>query len=312
MTDVRRDLTLHQMRLFVELVSAGSFTRAAVSTDVTQSALSRMVRHMETTLDARLFDRSGRGISLSEDGKVLYAAVVDILGRYDTAVEEIRSTSGVLHGECRVVMPESAGRILFLPLIQDMRRRHPKCSVRVSAAVSASVPTMLQTRQADIAVVMDTHSHIGLEVWPIARESFYLVGLPGTMHVKIAEVSLRRLAGLPLLLPAAPNGIRRRINEAFAVAGVTVDVRQEIDVTEALIDMIQSGEGYSIMPFSSVHREVMDGRLAASLITQPEISRSIFGALPERGPASPVVREVARSLLPIARRHGATAKWSTA
>lgn len=309
--DPKRDLTLHQMRLFVELVAVGSFTRAAVATGITQSALSRMVRHMETILAVRLFDRSGRGIALSADGKILYAAVTDILARYDTAVEEIRSGSGVLHGECRVVMPESVGRILFLPLIQDMRRRHPKCSVRVSAAVSASVPAMLQTRQADVAMVVDTHSHIGLDVWPVAQESFHLVGPPGDAMVQSAAVPLRRLAGLKLLLPAAPNGIRRRIDEAFAAADVATDVCQEIDVTEALIDMILSGEGYSIMPFSSVHREVVEGRLGASLITDPEISRAILGALPEGRPASPAVREVARSLLPLARRYGSTARWST-
>ena len=311
MRGVARDLTFHQMRLFVTLADEGSFTRAALTTGITQSTLSRMVKHKEQLLGELLFERSGRGIALNGNGWVLYNTAVEILGLYDRSVEEIRSAGGVLHGHCQVVMPESAGRILFLPLIKDIRQRHPNCSIHVSAAVSATIPTMLQTRQADVAMVTDTHAHIGLEVWPIARESLYLIGLAGDPLIRKGTIPLRRLAGLPLLLPASPNGIRRRIDESFAASGIEVNLRQEIDVTEALIDMVSGGDGYSIMPFSSVYREVGQGQLGAARITSPTMSRTLFGALAQGRPAAPVEREVARSLLPLARRFGPVAKWKT-
>ena len=298
------------MRLFIELSASQGFSRAVLKTGVTQSALSRTVKHMETTLGTPLFTRSGRGITLTEDGRVLHGAIVDILRRYDTAIEEIRSTSGILHGTCSIVMPESVGRILFLPLIEDMRHRHPKCSVHVSSAVSATIATVLENRQADVGIVTDTHPHTRLDVWPLARESLYLVGLKGDPLLGQSSVSLRKLANHPLMLPASPNGIRSIVDRAFRSADVDMYIRLEIDVTEVLIDMVSRGSGYTIMPFSSIHREIKSGRLAARKITSPELVRTIFCALPQGRPVSPVAREVARSLLPLAHRLRRTSRWS--
>ena len=307
-----RELTLHQMRVFQRLVEAGSFSRAAAMADVTQSALSRIAAQMETVLGTRLFERSGRGITLTESGHRLQLASTEILRRYDLVRDEIRDLCDVLQGECCVAMPESVGRILFLPLIRTMRERHPHCTIRVMETFSSTIPTMIQSNHADVAIVTDTHAHAGLETSLMAEEAFYLVGRHGEKMVNAPETALRDIEGLPLLLPASSGGIRWVVDQAFAERGLSMNVRLEIDSNEALLDLAGAGDGFAILPFSAVHREVAAGMVSASRIMRPPIRRRLFVALPSGRPSSPIEREVVRTLGALCHELRKQAKWSPA
>ena len=304
-------LTIHQMRVFLRLVEAGSFSRAAIVAGVTQSALSRITAQMEAVLNTRLFERSGRGIVLTESGLLLRDASTEILRRYDVARAEIEERGGTLRGECRVAMPESVGRILFLPLIRLMRDRHPHCAIRVVEAFSSTIPAMMQSAHVDVAIVTDTHPHVGLESSLLAQEDFFLVGRAGDSTVESHETTLRDVGGLPLLLPASSGGIRQVVDRAFAGQDIPMNVVMEIDSNEAQLDLVGAGDGYAILTYSAVHREVESGLVGAARIVRPPIRRRLYRALPARGPISPVSREVFRRLVELVDAHRARAKWQT-
>ena len=304
-----RALTIHQMRVFLKLVEAGSFSRAAIMVGVTQSALSRITAQMEAVLGTRLFERSGRGIVLTESGSILRDASSEMLRRYDIARAEIEDLGGTLRGECRVAMPESVGRILFLPLIRLMRAQHPHCAIRVVEAFSSTIPAMMQSAHVDVAIVTDTHPHVGLETNPLAREDFFLVGRAGDAIVAAPEMTLRDVGNLPLLLPGSSGGIRRVVDRVFAEQDVPMNVAMEIDSNEAQLDLVSVGDGYAILPYSAVHREVESGLVRAARIVRPAIRRHLYRAVPARGPISPVSREVFRRLADLVDSHRARAKW---
>ncbi|CAN0486406.1 unnamed protein product, partial [Discosporangium mesarthrocarpum] len=218
------DLTLHQMRTFLAITEAASFSRAAVVLGVTQSALSRITAQMEQTLGAKLFDRSGRGVTLTDSGRLMHEASIDILRRHDVLCAEVQEMSGDLRGECRVAMPESVGRILFLPLIRRMRERHPNCAVRILEAFSADVPDMMQKGHVDVAVVTDTHPHHGLDTELFAEEALYLVGDKSAELVQAEEIKLTEIGNAPLLLYALGGGMRSLIDAAFTKAGLSPQI----------------------------------------------------------------------------------------
>lgn len=308
--DGRRDLTLHQMRCFTSIVDAGSVSRAAARLGITQSAASRLLAQIETTLGTRLFERTHSGLQLTEAGAVLRDASREIIHSHDAMRDEISALSGELRGHCRVAMPESVGRALFLPLVQNMGQRHPTCSLRVMAAFSARIPELLLSGQLDVAIVTDTHPHAGLDTEALATEPFVLIGRRDDPDLMSGVVDAARLDAFPLILTAWTGGIRTPIDNAAAALGSTLDVRLEIDSNQAILDLIQAGEGYSILPFSAVHREVEDGALAAAKISRPEITRRLYLATPANRPVSPVSREVARVMKHLLQIKSASFGWA--
>lgn len=206
-------------------------------------------------------------------------------------------------------MPESVGRILFLPLIRLMREQHPQCAIRAVEAFSSTIPAMMQSAHVDVAIVTDTHSHVGLETNLLAQEDFFLVGRTGDAIVAAPEMTLRAVGDLPLLLPGSSGGIRRGVDRAFAEQGVPMNVVMEIDSNEAQLDLISVGDGYAILPYSAVHREVESGLACAARIVQPAIRRRLYRAVPAHGPISPVSREVFKRLADLVDGHRARAKW---
>ena len=304
-----RDLTIHQMRCFGCIVEAGSVSRAAARLGISQSAMSRMLAQIESTLGARLFDRSHHGLHLTNAGTTLRDASLKLLHDLDVMRDEINALSGNLQGHCRVAMPESVGRVLFLPLVQTMGQHYSKCTLRVMAAFSASMPELLLSGQLDVAVVTDTHSHAGLETERLGSENFVLIGRRGDDRLAAGTISARRLAALPLILTAWSGGIRAPIDEVMAGLQTNLDVRLEIDCNQAILDLVRAGEGYSVLPFSAVHREAEDGSITIAKISRPSISRTLFLATPANRPVSPAARKVLEMIKLLAKEHEGSGGW---
>ncbi|MEL6281674.1 MAG: LysR substrate-binding domain-containing protein [Pseudomonadota bacterium] len=307
----RRDLTMHQMRCFCAMVEAGSISRAAARVGISQSAMSRTLAQIETVLGARLFERSHHGLYVTAPGSLLYETSLKILDRHEAMRGEIDALRGRTRGHCRVAMPESVGRVLFLPLVQRMGTEHPDCTLRVMAAFSASMPELLLSGQLDVAIVTDTHTHSGLDTEPLATEDFVLIGPRDDVRLNLNGEAFpaRRLTTLPLILTAWSGGIRVPIDATTAKIGIDLDIRLEIDSNQAILDLVQAGEGYSILPFSAVHREVRAGSLAAARIVEPAISRTLYLATPANRPVSPASREVLKLITALVSAFETSGGW---
>ena len=199
--------------------------------------------------------------------------------------------------------------MIFIFVLLSRGEQHPQCAIRVVEAFSSTIPAMMQSAHVDVAIVTDTHPHVGLETNLLAQEEFFLVGRTGDAIVATPEMTLRDVGDLPLLLPGSRGGIRRVVDRVFAEQGVPMNVAMEIDSNEAQLDLISVGDGYAILPYSAVHREVESGLVCAARIVQPAIRRHLYRAVPAHGPISPVSREVFRRLADLVDGHRARAKW---
>ena len=308
--DQRRDLTLHQMRCFLAVIEAGSVSRAAARLGISQSAMSRLLAQMESALGTVLAERTHHGLNLTGSGQALRQACHEILQANEAMRSEIDALSGQVRGTCRVAMPESVGRVLFLPLVQSISAQHSDSTLRVMAAFSAAMPELLLSGQLDVAVVTNTHSHAGLVTEALAHEEFVLIGRPGDAVVADGTIWMQALAELPLILTAWSGGIRAPIDAAMVKAQVEPEIRLEIDSNSAIIDLVQAGEGCSILPYSAVHREVSSGLLNAAVIREPAIMRRLLLATPANRPVSMFSRAVLAKVKSLAVSHAALGGWT--
>lgn len=114
------------MSLFIGVVRAGSFSQAAVAEGLAPQSVSKAIRQLEEYLGVRLFHRTTRSLSLTDEGQRLYELAHPGLRLLDDALEQVRSSGDEVRGLIRIAAPTSFGTHLLAPLLCDFQERYPQ------------------------------------------------------------------------------------------------------------------------------------------------------------------------------------------
>jgi len=125
------NVTLRQLRAFVAVGRTGSFTLAAQSLYITQSALSGLIKELEHTLNARLVDRSTRRVYLTALGERLHPLLEGILHDLDSVLKQAIDPDGMHTGQVRVAASQLLAATVLPDVIAAFQAQHPMISVRL-------------------------------------------------------------------------------------------------------------------------------------------------------------------------------------
>jgi LysR family nitrogen assimilation transcriptional regulator len=291
-------MELDQLRAFVSVAEAGTFSRAAILLGTAQPILSRRVRVLEEELGVELFHRTGRGVVLSEAGKMLeqYArGLLDTAASAKTAVQGLGQAPG---GQVIIGMPSSIAIVLAVELVRDFRLAYPQVSLKVMEGYSGHVLEWLAAGRLDIAVLYDSASLRGnaLETDPLLSDELFLIGAPSDpARVGHGPVRAARLAEIPLVLPSRPHGIRVLVDEALERAGShQANVQMEIDALHSMVALAEGGVGYTVLSYSAVRDLALAGRVRVWRIVDPIITRSLVLATTTQRPSTKPARSLTR------------------
>lgn len=112
--------------LFIGVVRAGSFSQAAISEGLAAQSVSKAIRQLEDYLGVRLFHRTTRSLSLTDEGQRLYQLACPGLQLLDDALEQVRSSGDEVNGLVRISAPTSFGSHVLPPLLHEFQERHPR------------------------------------------------------------------------------------------------------------------------------------------------------------------------------------------
>lgn len=286
-------MNLKQLQSFVWVAEQGSLARAAVATDVAESLISRHVGALEAAWGDRLFERTGRGMALSDFGRRMLPeahAALEQVARLDGIARE---SAGVPTGVVHIgVLPSLSGQLLPL-LFADLRTSAPAVTLHASEGFSGNLDEQLAGGRLDIALInrYGTAGLRGEEV--LGTVDTYLIGKAGSPLLAQDSVAFRALAGVPLVLPARPNGLRTMLDQLSRRHGVQLDVVMEFDSAAGMKDVSLSGHAYTLLPLMAVKDELARRTLAAAKIVKPAIRRTIVLALTTQRPLSRAARFVA-------------------
>ena len=302
------ELSYRQLQALLVIARRRSISRAAVELSTSQPSLSRILSKIERRLECRLFERSGRGVEPTEIGLRVCAHAREILKSHDSIAQCVKESDGQLAGQVCVTMPESVGYFLFIPVIDHFKARHPNVGLRILFSRTPTIPHYLESGIADVAIV-DNQGISGVNATPLMSEEFHLICPAGAGECDGQAIEMSDIVGLPLVLPALEGSIRTFIDTAFAARGLRPTVNIEVDSEGALLDLVQDGHGYSILPYSMVHKSVVRGEVGACHITNDSIGRMLWTGLPTNRPISRLFRSVEQEIRTVAMEYGKTARW---
>jgi LysR family nitrogen assimilation transcriptional regulator len=241
-------MQFRQLRYFVKIVEAGSFSRASAVIHVAQPALSQQIAELEERLGMKLLSRSARGVTPTAAGEVLYREASSILHQLDLLPTAALSQSGEPEGAVSVGIASSLAPILIGSLIAYVKIALPKVKLKVSDGDSGSLETKVDTSSLDLAVIYEDELVSKFAREPLFRQRLCLIGAQPFARSGESSVSLDEIAKLPLALPSAPNARRLLIDRLFAEHKLTPNVVAEVESLSSEVLAVRTGIAHTILP----------------------------------------------------------------
>jgi len=151
---------LELYRVFKEVAETGNISLAAKNLYISQSAVSQSIKQLETALQARLFARSPRGVSLTWEGQMLYQYVRSALGLLATGEDKLSQAQQLLLGTLTIGASDTVTSFFLTPYLEAFHRQHPGIRLKIVSGRSAKVLSMLKSGAVATSVSHDSHNII--------------------------------------------------------------------------------------------------------------------------------------------------------
>lgn len=248
-------LDLQTVRVVRQIAEHGSLTAAADALGYSQPAVSQQLRRFEERTGIALVERVGRGIRLTESGRVLARHANAVATALEAAAGELDEIRGLRAGRVRLVAFPSASATLVPRLIAALAASHPGIDLTYVEAEPPEAVAAVRSDRADLALTFsypgdrdDPHraSARGLEVRPFGDEPMQLV-LPAGHPAAVDDVvDLERLSGQPWI--AGCPRCRGHLLELADAAGFVPRIAFETDNFVAVEGMVAQGLGVALLP----------------------------------------------------------------
>ena len=286
-----------QLRALVTVAETGNVTRAATLLNIVQPAVSRQLRLLEEDVGAVVFERGRHGMDLTQAGKTLLAYARRVLHEVERARAELRPSEGVVGGIVTVGLLPSTCDLLSSAMVTAIARHYPGIRVRISMGYAGHLQRWLEDGEIDLALLYDPKQTPTIQVQPLLEEDLWIVGLPSTGFQADIPVALSALAGMPLVLPSAPHGLRSLVEHAATRKGVQLTVVAETNAMSIQKSLVIAGHGLTILPTIAVADDIARGILVAAPLIEPALTRKIVLALPANRQTTASVHCVASTLV---------------
>jgi DNA-binding transcriptional LysR family regulator len=228
-----------------------------------QPSLSEQIRRLEGELGVPLFARVGRGLELTEAGRLFRPHAERTLAAAQEAAESVREVRDLTGGTVEFGTFGSAHHYLLVSLLEDFRSRHPGVRVRAVGQNSAEVADAVRDGQLEAGLVVLPVDDRGLDVRPAMREELLYVSADPE---RVREpMTIERFADAPLILFDARWGaddpMRRQLRERAQHAGVKVEPQIEVEYATAALELAARGLGDTVSSQSMIRARGLGRRL---------------------------------------------------
>lgn len=290
-------MDLKQLEYFVHVAEFGSFTQASRFLSVAQPALSRQVRALEVELRQPLFERNGRGVTLTEAGKRLLAHSRGLLQQVERARQDLETHRGAPAGRLAIGLPPSVGRTLTGPLVRAYRERFPNATLSIVEGLTTYVLEWLAIGRVDCALVYNAVPSAEVELMPVLEERLYLVSARSkarSARLIGSPVSLADVAEHDLVIPSRPHAMRMLLESELAHVGRKARVALEIESVPAMLDLVRHDAFHAVLSLNAVESSAHADALAVRPIVKPRLTARLWIATSAQRPRGPLIDEATR------------------
>ncbi len=273
---------LKPLRAFCQVARLGSISRAAEALFLSQPAVSLQIQALERDVGTRLFDRSGRRLTLTREGDILYEMARPLVEGLDGLEGAFRERlAGLDAGELHVAAGSSTILYLLPKIVAAFRAAHPEIRLSLHNVTGAGGLELLRSDKVDLAFGSMLDTPADLDYAPVHEFEPMLIMPPDHPLAGRRDISLADLSPYGLILPPQRLTTYRLVDLVFQRARVPYTVALEVGGWEVIKQYVAMGQGISIVTAFCL-TEADRQRLATHSLARYFPSRS-YGVVKRRG-----------------------------
>ena len=162
-----------KLKIFYAVAEAGSFTRATINLNLSQSAISRQIQSLEEDLKVQLFERHARGLTLTENGEYVFKTAREVISKLKDVETSLSDQKNKPTGKLTITTVRSFGTHWLTPRIQEFMQLNPNIEVEL---IFDDKELDLSTRQADIGIFMRRPKQLNYIQRKLVDINYYIYG----------------------------------------------------------------------------------------------------------------------------------------
>jgi len=291
------EISLQQLRALAAVAESGSFTLAAENLQLTQPAISHLIKRLEADLGQPLVVR-GRRLQMTDAGQMMVDTAVRALRLVDESVNACRSQAQLREGRVVLAVGHLTAGALMPPLLGRFADKHPKLATTLLDSTAEQMISRVISQEADLGFGSDigtAHSELATE--PLFTERMALFVRQDHPLAARSAIEARQLESLPFVHVNPDANIWRAVSRQLAGVANVPQVAHHVSMLSTAFGLIQAGAGVALLP--RYVEVLMPPDLRALTVTRPSLEYPVMALRLAKHPLSPA----AMAFLDFARQH---------
>lgn len=287
---------LVDLRLFCEVVDAGSITRGAERSALALAAASTRIRNMEDALGAPLLERSRQGVTLTPAGRTLLKHARTILSQTARLREDLGAYAGGLSGEVRLLANTNALTEFLPEALSAFLAGHPHVSVNLEERLSDEIVGLVAEGVGDVGIVAGTVDMGSLETFPFRSDRFVVVSSAIHPLAQRSSMTFADVLGFDLVGLDRASSLQRFLSTKAAREGRPLRLRVQLRSFDAVCRLVECGVGVGVVPETTARRAARTMSLGIVELTDDWARRDLTICVRDLDQLAPYARELVKSL----------------
>jgi DNA-binding transcriptional LysR family regulator len=266
--------TLRQLQVFVAAAQQQSVSRAAESLALSQSAASSSLSELERQSGCQLFDRAGKRLTLNSLGHQLLPQAVALLDQAKAVEDLLKGKSGF--GSLAVGATLTVGNYLATLLIGSFMQRHPECRVTLHVQNTQHIVQQVAHYEIDLGLIEGECQHPDITVEPWVEDQLVVFCAPQHALAKSGQASVAQLAQEAWIMRERGSGTRLTFDQAMRHHPQPLNIRLELEHTEAIKRAVESGLGIGCISRLALKDAFRRGSLVALETPELDLTRQFY------------------------------------
>ena len=272
--------------VFIAVAENLNFSKAAEELFISQPAVTKHIKELESKLGTALFERKGNKVYLTKSGKLVYRRLKQIKQQYRDLEYELGRLSEAFNGSLRIGASSTISQYLIPSVIASFHRRYPKIKLDLFNGNSFEMEQKLLDNEIDLALVENEKSNSNIKYMDFLDDEIVVVTGTQSVYAKRKNIKLSDIQEIPLVLREKGSGSLQVIQKALAKQNIDLEklnILIHLGSTEAIKNFLCDFDGIALISEKSIEKEIRLKSLCKLNVSELNIHRKLRMAL-RKGP----------------------------
>ncbi|ADO77931.1 LysR family transcriptional regulator [Halanaerobium praevalens] len=243
-------LNFELYKVFYQVASNLSFSKAAEKLFISQSAVSQNIKNLEKELKTKLFIRSTKNVELTQAGSLLLKHIEPAFNLIENGEKSLREINDLKRGEIHIGANDTIAKDYLLPYLKKFHQLYPEIQIQITNRTSSTCIELLKQNKVDLIISNLPNSKITnkMQIKPIFSFKDIFIAADQFKELKTKKLKLKELTNYPFLSLERKTTSQQFLEKHLNKLGIEIEAAVELGSVDLLIEMTKIGLGIAVVP----------------------------------------------------------------